>query len=137
MKLWERLPGKWYIRYQHEGKQIWKFAGSTKSEATDLLRSIRQRMTLDKLNLPDLPKKKKKRDIRFEKIAEKYLDHCYADKAYTTYKNEAWRIRGVWLPAFNGRMLSEITAEVIQEWKLNRKASKRTQFNDLDRKSVV
>lgn len=131
MKLWERSPGKWYIRYQHEGKQIWKFAGSTKSEATDLLRSIRQRMTLEKLNLPDLPKKKKKHDIRFEKIAEKYLDHCYSDKAYTTYKNEAFRIKGIWLPAFAGQMLSEINPDVIQNWKQSRKASRRTLFNDL------
>lgn len=134
MKIWERFPGKWYIRYQHNGKQVWRMVGTTKSEAMAALKQVRKQIALDSLDLPDLPEKKKIPKILFEDLAQKYLNHCLADKADRTYRNELKRMNGHWLPMFRGRLIDEIKPLEIQEWRqmrLSNGISQRTVYNDL------
>ncbi len=117
MKIYERTPGKWYLRFQLDGKNVNRFVGSTKSEATDALKDFRRKKALASLDLPDIPKKKKLQPIKFKNLAGLYLDHSYTNKAYRTYINELRCFNSEWIPIFGDRNVREIKPLDLQLWR--------------------
>lgn len=135
--IFERYPGRWYMKYRQNGKQILKAAGSTKSEAKACLKKFNEIKSIRKLTEAGLiapaNSKPKAQKMTFSELAVHYADHC-ATKAPRTELNEIQRINAHFLPIFGDLTLDEITPDKIEKWKqkrMKKNISSKTLYNDL------
>lgn len=138
--IYERYPGKWYIKFQHENKRYQRFAGTTKKEAQAFQKQLQDQLILDKLQksgiiqlYPTAPKKDEKPAMLFSELAHHYLEHCKT-KAAATLRSETHRITGHFLPAFGHYRLDEVTPDKVEKWKqmrLRKGITNTTLHNDM------
>jgi len=110
VKVRER-KGEWWLFIDHKGQRKAVKVGS-KQAAKDAARKIEEALTTGKLNLnpPDTPA-----PVLFKDYAEKWLEgHVRLNRKPSTYRGYKLLLDGHILPAFEDRVLSEITRDEIK-----------------------
>ncbi|RKZ30366.1 hypothetical protein DRQ36_05840 [bacterium] len=113
MRLYKR--GKtYYVDFTYKGKRIRKAVGRDKKTAELALKDIEVRIAKEEY----LGVYGQKR-VAFKDFAKEYLDYSKSNKAPKTYRADPTGIRNM-LKFFGDRLLSEITPQLIEEYKAKR-----------------
>jgi integrase len=109
-------PGRegFYIMFRFGGNRYCRMAGLTKTDAENYALELGRRIKSGQFEKEEL----RREEIRFEAFATKHLKHLKAEHAESTYKNEKSRFESVLIPAFKGKLLSEITEAHIEKFLL-------------------
>jgi integrase len=114
-QLFER-PGRRgiYIKFRFGGSRYCRLAGLTKTDAENYALELARKIKSGQFEIEE----RQRQEIKFETFAERHLRHLKAEHAETTYKNEVSRFRGVLIPHFKGRLVSEITVAHVEKFLL-------------------
>jgi integrase len=105
----------WYIDYYDKGKRKRKKIGPSKKLALQILKDIEVKIVKKEyLGLVDEKK------VLFEEYATQYLEYSKANKSFSMYdRRDRFSINNL-KTSFEGKHLFEITAEMIEKYKIKR-----------------
>ncbi|MEM2175128.1 MAG: site-specific integrase [Candidatus Micrarchaeia archaeon] len=110
--------GCWYGVFSIGKKRKWiKIGKCPKGEAKRILQNLELQRIQRKFNLTE------EKVISFSEFAEKYLSMCKLEKAPKTFWREEGIVKNHLIPFFRDIVLSKITPELIEEYKISRKNS--------------
>lgn len=116
--------GVWYGVFSIGKKKKWiKIGKCPKGEAKRILQKLEIDIIRRKFNILE------EKPIPFSEFATKYLEVAKMEKAQKTYLREETIIRNHLIPFFGNIILSKITPEMVEEYKLQRKASPKNPKN--------
>lgn len=105
--IYERTPGKWYLRGRIDGKRIHRLAGLSKSEAMAALREFKRSRAVRVKSQLD--------DPLFRDVCAEYLDSAYIRIAQRTFDGYIRALNAYWNKQFSQLHISEITAIRIDQ----------------------
>jgi len=105
----------WYLDFTYRGRRIRKAVGKDKKTAELALKDIEVRIAREE----HLGIHENKR-VLFEEFAEEYLEYSKANKAPGSFRRDITNVRNL-LVDFRGKLLSEITTEQIEKYKVKRR----------------
>jgi integrase len=107
--------GKWVIDFTRKGKRIIRVIGESKREAQDVLAAMKADILRERYGLRRaLP------DVLLETHAQEYLE-LYAKQNKRSWTRDETSINHL-KEFFNGKNLSDITPELIEKYRLSRRA---------------
>ncbi len=102
---------KWFVDIRlPNGKRIRKHIG-TKKQAVEYERKMIAESVEGKLGISE------RRNIRFDKLMAEYLPYAEATKAPNTFYTDRCRIESHLLPHFTGKLISQITPKMLDDYK--------------------
>ena len=117
------INGKWYIDFTSNKKRIRKFGGRTKGQAIHTLELLRSNMKTEKiLENFGIKKVEKKPDILFEDFSKEFMD-LYSKQHKKSWERDEESLKHL-KPFLKEKTLQEIGPELIENYKLKRKAEK-------------
>jgi len=122
--------GYWWIDYYHQGKRVRKKVGPSKKLAETALADVQVKIAKNQfLGIQELT------PILFRDFIKEYMVYARSNKSNATYYGEVCAINARYLPRWGKRLMSEITAKMIEDLKSERslKVAAPTVNNDVRR----
>jgi len=122
---------KWYVDYRVAGRRVWKSVGTSKRLAEDYLKDLEAKRVRGELM--DLREAK---SIAFDTFAQKYLERYGPNKAESTRLRDEITVRKHLVPFFGRKLLGQIAAADIEEYKAQRRATQTKGGRQIARSTV-
>lgn len=121
----------WWVDYYHQGQRKRECVGTSKTLAEKALNVRKGEILQGRFNM-----KASVKTPYFKDFAQKYLEYSKANKR--SYRRDQDIVKAL-LPYFRGKRLSEITAEMIEKYKLDRvkKVSRASVNREMDTFSAL
>jgi len=115
MKIFKRADNKWVFDFTQKGKRYKRVIGSSKREAEEAMAALKVDVIRERYGFG-----RKKPEVLFETHADEFL------KLYSKQNKRSWTRDEISLAHlkefFHGKRLSEITPDLIEKYKLKRRA---------------
>ena len=121
----------WYADYRLNGRRVWKSVGKSKRLAEDYLKDVEGKIVRgEMMDLVEI------RPINFDDFSRQYLDRYGVNKTESTRARDQITVNKHLIPLFGRRLLKQIAAKDIEEYKSHRAAC-RLKKGDRVKKSTV
>ncbi|MDP5878246.1 MAG: hypothetical protein QF425_11405, partial [Dehalococcoidia bacterium] len=111
---------KWYVDYRVNGRRIWKSVGTRKELAEDYLKDLEgKRVRGELMDIREV------KTANFDDFCVKYLEVYGQNKAESTRARDDVTVNKHLIPFFGLRPLKHITTADIEEYKAQRRTTRR------------
>lgn len=111
------VDGKWYLDFTFNKKRVRKFGGYTKEQARNTLAKLRIVNLDEKLGFK---KPERKPDVLFENFSKEFME-LYSKQNKRSWKRDEVSLKSL-NPYFKGKTLHEIGPDLVEGYKVKRKA---------------